>query len=109
MESVRLDGPRWCSLFGSIGLLDVDMLMIGGAMSVCGGPGYPFTRLDGNVTPALRQGLVDQFNEDRSLLLFLISTKAGGLGLNLTSASKVIIYDCNWNPTHDLQVSEVGE
>ena len=69
--------------------------------------GWSYVRLDGSTPQGQRQHLVDKFNKDRSnIFIFLISTKAGGLGLNLTSASKVIIYDCNWNPTLDLQAQD---
>lgn len=53
-----------------------------------------------------RQPLVDQFNNTPQLPLFLISTRAGGMGLNLTSATKVIIFDCSWNPTVDMQAQD---
>ncbi|PCH43012.1 hypothetical protein WOLCODRAFT_144325 [Wolfiporia cocos MD-104 SS10] len=47
--------------------------------------------------------LIDQFHEDPDIFVFLISTLAGGTGLNLTGANKVVIFDPNWNPAHDLQ------
>jgi SNF2 family DNA or RNA helicase len=68
------------------------------------GKGWKWSRLDGKSAASTRQGMVDSFNKDPSLLIFLISTKAGGVGLNLASASKVIIFDCNWNPSLDMQV-----
>lgn len=65
--------------------------------------GWQFRRLDGTTTLSHRQGLVDEFNNTPSIKLFLISSKAGGLGLNLKSASRVIIFDMSWNPTVDQQ------
>ena len=65
---------------------------------------YSFLLLDGSTPGGERQGIIDRFTNDKNITLFFISTKAGGLGLNLTCASKVVIFDVNWNPTHDLQV-----
>jgi len=67
---------------------------------------YKFLRLDGKTPGDKRQALVDKFNSDPSISVFLISTRAGGLGLNLTSASKVIITDFNFNPTIDMQAQD---
>jgi hypothetical protein len=50
--------------------------------------------------------MVDDFNSNPSAFVFLISTKAGGLGLNITSANKVVIVDPNWNPAYDLQAQD---
>lgn len=66
--------------------------------------GYSFLSLDGSTPGGERQGIIDTFINDKSITLFFISTKAGGLGLNLTCANKVVIFDVNWNPSHDLQV-----
>jgi len=49
---------------------------------------------------------VDQFNNDASIAFFLISTKAGGTGLNLTGADTVIFYDHDWNPANDNQAQD---
>ena len=68
--------------------------------------GYKFLRLDGSTSTKKRQGLVDKFQNDDSHKAFLISTKAGGLGLNLTAANKVIIFDVNWNPSYDEQAQD---
>ncbi len=68
--------------------------------------GFIYCRLDGNTPADARRGLIDSFNAPGSdKFLFLISTKAGGLGLNLQSADTVIIFDSDWNPMNDLQVS----
>ena len=50
--------------------------------------------------------MCDAFNTDRTLKVFLISTKAGGMGLNLTGAQVVVIFDPSWNPAHDLQAQD---
>ena len=68
--------------------------------------GYVFDRLDGS-TPQEQRGLkCATFNHDPSMFLMLVSTKAGGLGLNLAAANKVIIFDPNWNPSFDLQAQD---
>ena len=53
-----------------------------------------------------RQRLVDEFNQDQGIFIFLVSTKAGGVGLNITGATNVIIFDPNWNPALDLQAQD---
>ncbi|ESW04723.1 hypothetical protein PHAVU_011G120000 [Phaseolus vulgaris] len=68
--------------------------------------GYSFSRLDGSTPTNLRQSLVDDFNSSPSKQVFLISTRAGGLGLNLVSANRVVIFDPNWNPAQDLQAQD---
>ncbi|XP_057796548.1 switch 2-like [Salvia miltiorrhiza] len=68
--------------------------------------GYSFSRLDGSTPTSLRQSLVDDFNSSPSKQVFLISTRAGGLGLNLVSANRVVIFDPNWNPAQDLQAQD---
>ena len=53
-----------------------------------------------------RQDLIDQFNSDDELFIFLLSTKAGGLGINLTAANVVIIHDIDFNPYNDKQAED---
>lgn len=67
---------------------------------------WSYRRLDGDTAQKDRQRLVDEFNNNASIMLFLLSTKAGGLGLNLKAASKVIVFDMNWNPTSDQQAQD---
>ncbi|KAF8519338.1 RAD26-like SNF2 family DNA-dependent ATPase [Hysterangium stoloniferum] len=65
-----------------------------------------YRKLDGSVKQADRMTVVDQFNDDPDVFVFLISIMAGGVGLNLVAANKVVIFDPNWNPAHDLQAQD---
>ena len=65
--------------------------------------GYVHVRLDGGTPVKERQKIVDDFNKRGSCFLFLMSSEAGGVGLNVASANKVIIFDPAWNPAKDLQ------
>ena len=68
--------------------------------------GIKYLRMDGGTAIKNRQTLVDQFNNDPELDLFLLTTKVGGLGVNLTGANRVIIFDPDWNPSTDVQARE---
>jgi len=68
--------------------------------------GINYIRMDGSTAIKDRQILVDRFNKDPSLDLFLLTTKVGGLGVNLTGANRVIIFDPDWNPSTDVQARE---
>ncbi|KZV81484.1 hypothetical protein EXIGLDRAFT_628433 [Exidia glandulosa HHB12029] len=65
-----------------------------------------FERLDGTTKQSERMATVDRFNLDPDIFAFVISTLAGGTGLNLTSANKAVIFDPNWNPAHDMQAMD---
>ncbi|KFV02438.1 DNA excision repair protein ERCC-6, partial [Pterocles gutturalis] len=67
---------------------------------------YSYLRMDGNTTIASRQPLITRFNEDKSIFIFLLTTRVGGIGVNLTGADRVIIYDPDWNPSTDTQARE---
>lgn len=65
---------------------------------------FPFQRLDGSIKGEIRKQALDHFNaEGSSDFCFLLSTRAGGLGINLATADTVIIFDSDWNPQNDLQ------
>lgn len=67
---------------------------------------FSYLRMDGSTPIARRQLLVDSFNNNTGLDVFLLTTKVGGLGVNLTGADRVIIYDPDWNPSTDTQARE---
>ncbi|KAB1256575.1 Chromodomain-helicase-DNA-binding protein 7 [Camelus dromedarius] len=67
---------------------------------------YPYERIDGRVRGNLRQAAIDRFSKpDSDRFVFLLCTRAGGLGINLTAADTCIIFDSDWNPQNDLQVN----
>eukprot|EP00667_Euglena_gracilis_P000745 EG_transcript_744 len=68
---------------------------------------YAYCRLDGSTGPMERDERMEQFNApDSPLFLFMLSTRAGGLGINLATADTVILYDSDWNPQVDLQAQD---
>lgn len=67
---------------------------------------YNVSYLDGAMSLEDRARTVDDFNADPAQFVFLISTRAGGVGLNITSANKVVVVDPNWNPSYDLQAQD---
>lgn len=68
--------------------------------------GMVYRRLDGKTRGERRLCTVREFNTDPDIFMFLVSTKAGGVGLNLTSANVVIVFDPSWNPADDLQAED---
>ncbi|KAF2645003.1 hypothetical protein P280DRAFT_466245 [Massarina eburnea CBS 473.64] len=69
-------------------------------------PGVNYRRMDGETQIKNRQMLVDEFNNNPDIHVFLLTTKVGGLGVNLTGANRVIIFDPDWNPSTDIQARE---
>ena len=67
---------------------------------------YSYMRLDGNTGIASRQPMIEKFNNNSDIFAFLLTTRVGGLGVNLTGANRVIIYDPDWNPSTDTQARE---
>nr|XP_046204047.1 SWI/SNF-related matrix-associated actin-dependent regulator of chromatin subfamily A containing DEAD/H box 1A-like isoform X2 [Oncorhynchus gorbuscha] len=68
--------------------------------------GHRYIRLDGSTPIADRIVLIDDYNTDPEIFVFLLSTRAGGLGINLTSANVVIMHDIDYNPYNDKQAED---
>jgi hypothetical protein len=68
--------------------------------------GHTYVRLDGSTSVDRRQKLMDRFNNDPKLFCFILSTRSGGFGINLTGADSVIFYDSDWNPAMDAQAQD---
>lgn len=97
LTQLKKDGHRVLIFSQMVRMLDIlgDYLQI---------KNYQFQRLDGTVPSATRRIAIDHFNSpDSNDFIFLLSTRAGGLGINLMTADTVIIFDSDWNPQADLQ------
>ncbi|XP_034942058.1 helicase domino isoform X5 [Chelonus insularis] len=68
--------------------------------------GHIYLRLDGTTRVDQRQILMERFNNDKRIFCFILSTRSGGVGVNLTGADTVIFYDSDWNPTMDAQAQD---
>jgi helicase SWR1 len=68
--------------------------------------GHRYLRLDGATKIEQRQMLTERFNSDTRILAFILSSRSGGLGINLTGADTVIFYDLDWNPAMDKQCQD---
>ena len=94
---LKKDGHRVLIFSQMVRMLDI----LGDYLSI---KGLPFQRLDGTVPASTRRVAIDHFNaSDSPDFVFLLSTRAGGLGINLMTADTVIIFDSDWNPQADLQ------
>ena len=67
---------------------------------------YIYFRLDGSYNIADRRDMVDEFQTNPKIFCFLLSTRAGGIGVTLTAADVVVFYDNDWNPTMDAQAMD---
>ncbi|MEW5302035.1 MAG: hypothetical protein WDW36_004847 [Sanguina aurantia] len=97
LRSILGDGQRCVVVSTSTAMLDlVDRLL-------CGPRKWRTVRIDGSTAAAERQNIVDAFNSCGVGKVFLLSTRAGGAGLNLVGSSSLVLLDSDWNPAHDMQ------
>ena len=95
-QIVRIEKGRCVVVSQSTAMLDL-------ISSLCATAGYTIVRIDGATNVEKRQDTVDSFNKHGVGQIFLLSTTAGGAGLNLTGANRLILVDSHWNPAMDLQ------
>ncbi|CAD2219308.1 Helicase conserved C-terminal domain containing protein, putative [Angomonas deanei] len=74
--------------------------------NMCVQYGFRYVRLDGTTGATQRQQLMDLYNHNDDIPFALLTTKVGGVGLNLTGADRVVLFDPNWNPITDIQARE---
>ncbi|KAI9167016.1 Chromodomain helicase hrp3 [Paramyrothecium foliicola] len=97
LSKLKKDGHRVLIFSQMVKMLDI----LGDYLSL---RGYKFQRLDGTIAAGPRRMAINHFNaEDSDDFCFLLSTRAGGLGINLMTADTVVIFDSDWNPQADLQ------
>ena len=65
-----------------------------------------YLRLDGQTTISERQSLIDQYTNETDIPVFLLATRAGGMGINLTAADTCILHDLDFNPFNDIQAED---
>lgn len=68
--------------------------------------GFQYLRLDGTTSIPRRLPILDEFNENPEYTVMIMTTRAGGIGVNLTGANRVLLYDPDWNPNVDSQAKE---
>ncbi|KAL4434006.1 hypothetical protein ABPG75_000447 [Micractinium tetrahymenae] len=95
-EALEVAGDRCVVVSQSTAALDL-------VQKLCGARGWSTVRIDGSTDVNKRQDVVNSFNHYNVGQVFLLSTTAGGAGLNLTGANRLVLLDSHWNPAMDLQ------
>ena len=96
LPKLRAEGHKVLIFSQMVRMLDV-------IADYCDFRDFNIERLDGRVTGIDRQKAIDRFNVEEDAFVFLLSTRAGGVGINLTAADTCIIFDSDWNPQNDVQ------
>ena len=99
LDRLKRDGHRVLIFSQMTKLLDI-------LQDYCAWKKYRTCRIDGSTKLAGRQTAIDTFNGNSDIFVFLLSTRAGGLGINLTGADTVILFDSDWNPHQDSQAQD---
>lgn len=74
--------------------------------SMCDDKNFSYMRIDGKTAVKHRVDIIEKYNKDPNAYVMLLTTKVGGVGLNITGANRVIIFDPDWNPMVDIQARE---
>jgi DNA excision repair protein ERCC-6 len=98
--------PRWEAQGHRVLLFSQTRMMLDVLEGMVRRKGWAYLRMDGNTGVGSRPALIERFNTDPSIFVFLLTTRTGGLGINLTGADRVVLYDPDWNPQTDVQARE---
>lgn len=101
LDKWRSEGNRVLIFFQTVQMLEITRIAISKYR-----PDFKCLLMSGATPHTKRSELIDTFNNNTDYFLFLLTTRVGGLGLNLTGANRVIIYDPDWNPSTDSQAKE---
>ncbi|GET87113.1 snf2 family helicase-like protein, putative [Leishmania tarentolae] len=97
---------EWQSFGHRVLVFSQTRMMLDIIENMCEQQAYRYVRMDGATSSHHRQELMDRFNEDDSIFLALLTTRVGGIGVNLIGADRVVIFDPDWNPITDVQARE---
>jgi len=108
----KKDGHKVLLFTQTVQMLEILEAWIGGSTdgaeneNGCAGLGCQYLRMDGKTPVTQRQHLVSKFNLTPDIFIMIMSTKVGGIGLNITGANRVVLFDPDWNPATDVQARE---
>ncbi|CAJ1987356.1 SNF2 family helicase-like protein [Leishmania donovani] len=97
---------EWQSFGHRVLVFSQTRMMLDIIENMCEQQAYRYIRMDGATNSHYRQELMDRFNEDVSIFVALLTTRVGGIGVNLIGADRVVIFDPDWNPITDVQARE---
>ncbi|CBZ24946.1 putative DNA excision repair protein [Leishmania mexicana MHOM/GT/2001/U1103] len=97
---------EWKSFGHRVLVFSQTRMMLDIIENMCEQQAYSYIRMDGATNGHYRQELMDRFNEDDSIFVALLTTRVGGIGVNLIGADRVVIFDPDWNPITDVQARE---